>query len=114
MRVEMVPGGVRPEETGYFLGKVREVSGAPLSGSALDRYLKNELLVEQFTSSGGAYLIEVDVERDTTTVSNFKWTSRAGAPISFGSGTLLQGKIVVDQMRPVSLVMPALRRWLGG
>ena len=114
MRVEMVPGGVRPEETGYFLGEVRAVSSAPLSGSALDRYLKNELLVEQFTSSGGAYLIEVDVERDTSTVSKFKWTSRAGAPISFGSGTLLNGKIVVDEMRPVSLIMPALRRWLGG
>lgn len=113
MRVEMVPGGVRPEETGYFLGEVRAVSAAPLSGSALDRYLKNEVLVEQFTTSGGAYLVEVDVQRDTTTVSQFKWTSRAGAPISFGSGTLLAGRIVVDDQRPIQLVIPAIRRWLG-
>jgi HlyD family secretion protein len=114
MRVEMVPGGVRPEETGYFLGRVQSVSAAPLSGSALDRYLKNEVLVEQFTREGGAYLVSVGVERDSTTQSGYKWTSRAGAPISFGSGTLLAGKIVVEEMRPIALIIPAIRRWLGG
>jgi HlyD family secretion protein len=114
MRVEMVPGGVRPEETGYFIGHVRSVSGAPLSGSALDRYLKNEVLVEQFTSEGGAYLVDVVVESDLSTVSTYRWTSRAGAQIKFGSGTLLTGKIVVKQTRPVAMIVPAIRRWLGG
>jgi len=114
MRAQMVPGGVRPEETGYFLGEVRSVSGAPLSGSALDLYLKNELLVQQFTSQGGAYLVEVAVEYDSSTVSKFKWTSRDGAPLSFGSGTLVTGKIIVERTRPVALIMPALRRWLRG
>jgi HlyD family secretion protein len=114
MRVEMVPGGVRPEETGYFIGTVRGVSSAPLSGSGLDRYLKNELLVDQFTSQGGAYLVDVTVEHDPRTVSGYKWTSRDGAPITFGSGTLLSGKIVVEQTRPVALVIPAIRKWLGG
>jgi HlyD family secretion protein len=114
MRVEMVPGGVRPEETGYFLGEVRSVSAAPLSGSGLDRYLKNELLVEQFTREGGAYLVDVTVQPDSGTVSGFKWTSRAGAPITFGSGTLLTGKIIVEETRPIALVIPAIRRWLGG
>ena len=52
MGVEMVPGGVQPEETGYFIGTVVKVSSAPLSGGALDRYLKNEVLVDQFTSQG--------------------------------------------------------------
>lgn len=114
MRVEMVPGGVRPEETGYFLGTVGSVSSAPLSGSALDRYLKNEMLVEQFTHQGGAYLVDVVVMSDSTTVSTFKWTSRAGAKLRFGSGTLLNGKIVVETMRPLALVIPAMRRWFGG
>ncbi|HYV98721.1 MAG TPA: NHLP bacteriocin system secretion protein [Gemmatimonadaceae bacterium] len=114
MRAEMVPGGVKPEETGYFIGTVQSVSTAPLSGSGLDRYLKNELLVQQFTSQGGAYLVGVTVTMDPATISGFKWTSRSGAPISFGSGTLLAGKIVVDEMRPLALVIPAIRKWLGG
>ena len=117
MRVQMVPGGVRPEETGYFLGEVRSVSPAPLSGSGLDRYLKNEVLVQQFTSQGGAYLVTVDVARDSTTkniFNTFKWTSREGPPLSFGSGTLVTGKIIVDQTPPVALIMPAIKRWLRG
>jgi len=113
MRVEMVPGGVKPEETGYFLGTVDRVSDAPLSGTALDRYLKNEVLVAQFTESGGAYLVHVTVQADPTTVSGYRWTSRAGAPIAFGSGTLVTGKIIVKETRPVALIIPALRRWLG-
>ncbi|MEP6779200.1 MAG: NHLP bacteriocin system secretion protein [Gemmatimonadaceae bacterium] len=113
MRVEMVPGGVQPEETGYFLGDVRSVSSAPLSGSALDRYLKNTTLVQQFTAAGGAYLVDVAVELDSSTVSHFKWTSREGAPIAFGSGTLLTGNIVVETMRPIAMIMPAIRRWFG-
>jgi HlyD family secretion protein len=117
MRTEMVPGGVRPEETGYFLGKVRWVSPAPLSGNGLDRYLKNEVLVQQFTSQGGAYLVEVTVETDpapTSKYNSYKWTSRKGADISFGSGTLLAGRIVVEETRPVALIIPAIKRWLGG
>ena len=61
-----------------------------------------------------AYLVEVDLEYDTTTVSGFRWTSRAGADLSFGSGTLVSGKIIIEQTRPVALIMPALRRWLRG
>ena len=114
MRVEMVPGGVQPEETGYFLGDVSSVSSAPLSGSALDRYLKNETLVQQFTMAGGAYLVDVALRFDSSTVSRFRWTSRAGAPIAFGSGTLLSGKIVVNTTRPIELIIPTLRRWFGG
>jgi HlyD family secretion protein len=113
MRVEMVPGGVKPEETGYFLGTVDGVSDAPLSGTALDRYLKNEVLVDQFTEGGGAYLVNVSVQADSTTVSGYKWTSRTGAPIAFGSGTLVTGKIIVRETRPVALIIPALKRWLG-
>jgi HlyD family secretion protein len=113
MRVEMVPGGVKPEETGYFLGTVDGVSDAPLSGTALDRYLKNEVLVDQFTEGGGAYLVNVSVQADSTTVSGYRWTSRTGAPIAFGSGTLVTGKIIVRETRPVALIIPALKRWLG-
>jgi HlyD family secretion protein len=114
MPVQMVPWGVRPEETGYFLGEVRGVSAAPLSGNALDRYLKNEVLVQQFTGQGGAYRVAVNVERDTSTVSGFKWTSREGPQLEFGEGTLVTGKIVVERARPIALIVPALRRWLRG
>ena len=83
------------------------------SGGALDRYLKNVVLVDQFTSQGGAYLVEVTVETDTAGTP-VNWTSRNGAPITFGSGTLVTGKIVVERTRPVSLVIPAIKKWLGG
>ncbi|MES2176464.1 MAG: NHLP bacteriocin system secretion protein [Gemmatimonadota bacterium] len=113
MRVEMVPGGVKPEESGYFLGTVHSVSLAPISGTALHRYLKNDVLVNQFTSRGGAYLVDVTVDRNPATPSGFAWTTGDGPPMTFGSGTLLDGKIVIQRRAPIALVIPALRRWLG-
>ena len=113
MRVEMVPGGVKPEESGYFVGTVRSVSLAPISGASLNRYLRNDALASQFDQHGGAYLVDVAVDRDPTTQSGFAWTSGDGPPMQFGSGTLLSGKIVIERRAPIVLVLPALRRWIG-
>jgi HlyD family secretion protein len=113
MRVELLPGGVRSEEHGFIVGKVRSVSQGPMSGLALNRYLQNEALVDQFTRQGGAYLVDVVAELDPRTPSGFKWSSRLGPRMRFGSGTILSGRIVVREQRPIMLVVPALRRLLG-
>jgi HlyD family secretion protein len=113
MRAELLPGGVRSEEYGFIIGKVRSVSQGPMSGLALNRYLQNERLVEQFTREGGAYLVDIVAERDSRTPSGFKWSSRLGPRMQFGSGTILSGRIVVRQQRPIMLMVPALRRLIG-
>jgi HlyD family secretion protein len=48
-----------------------------------------------------------------STRSGFRWTSHQGPDFTFGSGTLCEGKITLAQRRPITLVVPALRRWLG-
>jgi HlyD family secretion protein len=113
MRVQLIPAGIRPEENGYMLGRVRSVSQTPLSATAMNRYLRNEALVRTFTGQGGAYLVDVQVERDPTTVSGFRWTTRKGPAMRLGSGALLTGSITVHEQAPITLVVPALRKWFG-
>jgi HlyD family secretion protein len=50
---------------------------------------------------------------DPATPSGFKWTSREGPETKIGSGTLLQVQISVEERRPIELVIPTVRRWLG-
>jgi len=113
MAVRVVPSGVSWEEYGYMLGRVSSVSDAPLSPVAMNVYLHNATLVQQFSSQGAAYLIVVDLVEDAATQSGFKWTAGAGPPLHFGSGTLVTATTTLREQAPITLVVPALRRWLG-
>ena len=112
-RVRVTPAGVAPEEYGYMIGRVAAVSESPLSATAMNVLLRNDLLVQQFTTRGGVYRVGVELELDPARPSGFRWTTRRGPPIVFGSGTLFAGRVEVRQQRPISLMIPALRKWLG-
>ncbi|HSH45115.1 MAG TPA: NHLP bacteriocin system secretion protein [Longimicrobiales bacterium] len=114
MQVQLVPAGVVPEEDGYLLGTVEKVSPSPLGTQAMNRYLRNQTLVQAFEGTTGAYLVEVLPWSDSTTTSGFAWTTGSGPDLELGSGALLSGNVIVEVRRPITLVIPALRRWLGG
>lgn len=113
MTVQLSPAGVPWEDYGYMLGTVRSVSPSPASSASMNELLRNDTLVRQFTEQGGAYMVMVDVFEDHGTPSGFKWTTRRGPDLQVGSGTLLRARFVLREERPINLVIPALRRWLG-
>jgi len=115
MAVHVTPAGVNWEEYGYMVGKVREVSRNPLSPTAMNVYLRNPTLVEQFSRQGASYLVYIELEKDPASRQRYqwKWTSGDGPPYDFGGGTLLSGTVTIQEHAPITLVVPALRRWLG-
>lgn len=113
MQALISPNGITWEEYGFLLGTVTYVADSPISPEAMNRLLRNQTLVTQFTAQGGVYLVTIELQDDPDTVSRFKWTSAAGPPLTFGSGTLFDVRITVQDRRPVTLVIPALRGWLG-
>ena len=114
MVVQLEPAGIRPEEFGRMLGRVRSVSPAPLSLEAVQEKLKNPTLAAQLGAGGSAYLVEVVPDRDPATPTGLRWTTRLGPPFQFGSGTLIAGQVRLRVQAPVTLMLPALRRWLDG
>lgn len=113
MTVKLSPNGVPWEQYGYILGSVKSVSNAPIGPVAMNRLLRNETLVQQLSAGGGSYLVTVTPQRDSSTPTGFEWTTQQGPDTTIGTGTLLTGIITVDQEAPITLVIPALRRWLG-
>jgi len=113
MRVQMSPSGVAWEEYGFLLGRVTSVSESPLSPTAMNVLLHNDSLVRDFTSRGPAYVVAVDLELDRATPSGFRWTSHGGPDLKLGGGTLFDAKVTLRERRPIALMIPALRRWLG-
>ena len=97
-----------------MVGSVRKVSEAPMGLEAITSLLRNPHLAEQLGGKGDAFLVDVTPARDPSTPSGFKWTTARGPPSVFGVGTLVSGQIQVRSRAPITLVIPALKKWLMG
>jgi HlyD family secretion protein len=113
MTAQMSPEGITWEEYGYMLGDVISVTQGPANPDSMNRILRNSQLIQQFTAAGSVYEMRIKLRLDAATPSGFSWTSRQGPPIKFGSGTLLRVQIPVQEKRPIELLIPTLRRWIG-
>jgi HlyD family secretion protein len=113
MRVRIAPATVLPEEFGYIEGTVLSVSTFPASPDGMMRVLQNEALVSSLSASGTPFELFVQLARDTATVSGYRWTSGDGPALELFSGTPAIALITERAERPIVLVLPFLRRWLG-
>jgi len=112
MEAEISPATVKPEEYGFMRGMVRDVSDFPVTLEGMTRVLGASDLARQFSLGGQPYEIHVDLVPDPESRSGYRWSSR-GPDATIESGTACSAKIVVERQRPISLVIPMLKRKLG-
>jgi HlyD family secretion protein len=113
MEARISPSTVKREEFGYIIGAVRSVSEYPVTPEGLQRVLRNQTLVSQLAASGAPLEITVTLQQDAATSSGFAWSSSSGPPGEIFSGTLCTGSMIVEKKRPISYVIPILKRSLG-
>jgi HlyD family secretion protein len=77
------------------------------------RILKNDKLVQQLSAGGAPIEVQSDLIPSGDTLSGYKWSSPKGPETHIESGTLCSATITVKQQRPISLVIPVLRNYLG-
>lgn len=114
MVARLAPSIVKPEEYGFILAKVYSVSPLPVT----KEYLLSELggddnMVQSLLQSGSAIEFVADLEEDPSTPSGFRWSSSDGPDLKLESGTLCQVSIVLERVRPISLLIPYLKKQLG-
>ena len=113
MAVQVSPSTVKREEHGVMLGNVRSVAEFPATEQGMMRILKNEQLVRQMAQGGAPILVQADLVPSPDTVSGYRWSSPRGPDVHIESGTLCSASITVKKQRPISLVIPILRNFLG-
>lgn len=112
MDARIMPSTVKREESGYMLGRVSFVSDYSASRESMLKTLQSESLVEQFISEAP----RMEVRADLLTLqdgSAFRWSSTSSAPPLITSGTLAEVDIVVTRQRPLTLVVPILKKFFG-
>ena len=114
MDVYVAPATVKPEQYGYLIGKVSYVSEYPKTLKAIASELKNDQLAQKFSQSSPPYKVKVKLLRDSTSYSGYRWTSGKGPETKITSGLLCGGKIIVEEQRPMELVIPMLKKYVLG
>ncbi|MDD2902808.1 MAG: NHLP bacteriocin system secretion protein [Syntrophales bacterium] len=113
MKVQISPATVKRDEFGFILGRVTWVSPYPATKESMLSILGNEGLVKQFSKDTPPIVVHADLITDPHTPSGLKWSSREGPPFRITAGTLVSGEIVVREQRPISLVIPYLKKFFG-
>jgi len=113
MLARVTPQNIKREEFGYMLGIVTHVAEFPSTSQGMARLLKNQKLVDQFSSTGAPLAVFVDLIPDATTPSGYKWSSSTGPPSRIFSGTLCNGSVEVFSQPPLSLAIPYLKKQTG-
>ena len=113
MEARISPLNVKREEYGFMLGEVTWVAEFPSTSRGMTRLLANQELVTKLMQEGPPIQIDVRLERDAATPTGFRWSSSTGPNLEISSGTLTGGSVVVREARPISLVIPKIRKALG-
>lgn len=111
MEALVAPSTVQPQDFGFMKGKVVYVSDFPITQKGMMTSVKNDQLVQSLLSLGAPFEVHIEFERDPASYSGFKWTSAKGPNVFINEGTSCVGKITVRSEPPVTLVIPALKKF---
>lgn len=114
MTMLVAPSVAKREEYGVVIGEVVSVSAFPASPRGMMHILENEKLVELLSQNGPPIKVRAKLLKDESSISGFKWSSGRGAPVTLQSGTMCQAEVVVEEQRPVSLLIPYLKKAVLG
>ena len=113
MTIRISPSTVKPEEYGYIQGKVKSVSSYPVTRDEMMFYLQNEVLVNRLLQSGETFSVAATLESDPSTPSGLLWSSAQGPDLSVEGGTVCSASVVLARQRPITLLIPFLKKQLG-
>lgn len=112
MAVRISPSTVKPEEFGFILGTIESLSSQPVTSEEVRATLNNDQLAQRFAKDT-PFRVKATPELDAGTDSGFRWTSGTGPPHVIAASTPCDAQIIIDRRRPISYVIPTVKKTLG-
>jgi len=113
MDVHIVPDGTKKEEFGSMRGRVLSVTDSDVSEAHVNQILRNPQLTKALIGDGAPLLAWIELFPTTANDSGYLWWGASGPPYKVTIGSVVTVDIIIDQVRPIGLVMPALRKLLS-
>ena len=114
-RVRVSPTSTKQQRHGGIEGEIVTVGLLPVRDEALFKRLGVRSLLESVRGQKSDPLIEVSttLQRDPATHSGYDWGGGAGPKITLSTGTTTTVRVLVEERRPISYVIPILRDLSG-
>ena len=113
MDVRITPTTVERERYGSIVGKVASVSSFPVTTDADTNVVGNAEVAQALATGGNKIEVFADLGVDPSSATGFKWTSGRGPDIKITAGTTGGVRATVEYRRPITFILPILRRWTG-
>lgn len=113
MEVRLSPTTAPREEYGAVLGRVVSISPQPEGQAEIAERLGNPELARLMARNGAPFEVRATLDIVPDDPERYAWTSSRGQEILLSSGLMLTAHVTVRRAPPISLVIPALRRWTG-
>ena len=113
MEANIVPDSIKKEEYGSMRGRVTAVSDEDVSVEHVDQIVHNDQLTKNLFGGEPALLAYVELFPTKDNPSGFEWWSGTGPPYKITAGSVATVDIIVERVRPITLVIPALRKLLS-
>jgi HlyD family secretion protein len=113
MQVLIAPDTVERERFGSMLGIITAVSALPVTKEGITHAVGNADVVTTLTAHGPPIEVVAALIPDTSTYSNYRWSSSQGPPLHMTAGTTVQARVVVEQRAPITYLLPFLREHSG-
>jgi HlyD family secretion protein len=114
MRVTVSPTSIDRNIYGSIKGKVIAVSSLSATKASLLSTFGDPNLVDQMMAPGPMIQLTIELDRDPSTKSGLAWTSSRGPPVAVTPGSEVTISVIVNEDRPVDLIVPIYETWLAG
>jgi biotin carboxyl carrier protein len=113
MDAHISPVTSKKEHYGNLLGRIQSVAKYPATEPGMMAYLHNPALVQELSKNGPPLAVHVELLPDPRSANRYAWSSQAGRTVELTSGTLCSGDFIVENIHPISLVLPLFRDWFA-
>lgn len=114
-QVRVSPTTTKQQRHGGIEGTITKINALPVRDDAVVKRLGVKSLLESVRGPQDAPLIEVStsLKRDADTISGYDWGGGKGPNIQITAGTTTNVRVLVEERRPISYVIPILRDLTG-
>jgi HlyD family secretion protein len=113
MEAQVSPSTVKREDYGYMKATIDYVGEYPVTPQAVQSSVANQALAQELIGASAKIEVRAKLSPSKSTASGYAWSSSGGPSFRIQSGTRVMVSVVVDRRRPITFVLPIIRRTLG-
>ena len=112
MMAKLYPSNVDRYEYGNIEASVLSIDEYVTNVSEIRSDLGDDTLTEAFLNLGPVVGVKFKIEKDDTTLSGYKWSSKKARDITIPDGTIVDADIITEEKKPITMLIPYLREQL--